>query len=778
MKMRTACLLLVSLMACAAGAAAPAPRARALPDGRIVTNLREAGTGGWLVIGDRTENTLQTLPTPYPMALERFSDPPFSAEETIPVTLSDASSLKLTEYASRDDIGRIEVTHPALYCVQAAEAWVRLNEAAASPVAGHGSVYLLAGQAGDQIRFRSKAWTPRVLRLEYAGQEEPRPPFPLQATTATEWDYQGVLRLLAGEVNTLKFAICRRRNEPLQPSRYSLVIETPVAFGTVAAYGRGDKMHPLRAYPVSTSALPDGAQRHVVSLEPFLTAFLDFLKRNPGYPQTDYIGWASVFVTFSVAADAPAQWPPVRWSLQEDGQPAEMHELSVETVALKVNPKLPESFRVHMSAGALSSIDAPEVWRGWGRVLQRCGITGPVTSDLQAAQHLRSLGMQPIFFGSYNNGFGGVNVRGESGRICPQKHLLDGGKYFGERFFEQGEAMREAFAGYELDFEPKGAGPPLACFCEDCRKVFQAQSGLQVAGMSPGDILRAHREPWIAFRNWQYAEIFRLYREASRRIDPSYLICLDAGGGAITTEAELAHLREQDGWRLEDIASQVDLYSPYFYTNTEKFIPSFRLHQRIFTRGRLAPWTATSYGVGSQSHTLSPEALRQQLFIWMASGAPVFRIWNENETGMDGLRLLTLQRTLEELAACEEAYVRGEADDEAVALSGHEIAHGPADSTLHSGYRAWPEVIQHRAHRVGDTVVATVFNLDPDDEALEATARVGLPTPKAQRYRVSDVLTGEKLSAQPLSRAEVAGGFPVRLGPREVRVLSFSPVAR
>ena len=750
------------------------------PSRRVVTNLQDARTGGYLVIGPRTPAALAPISTPYSMQLEAFPGPPFPAGRTVRVSPGSGrayDALPLREYAWRDDVCRIDVPHAGVHCIQAENAWIRHNGTAVRPIPGHAAVYLLAVEPGDRVRFRSGKWAPRVLKVCYEGREPPDPTFPLKATTATEFDYHGTLRLLAGELNAIKFAICRRSEEDVDPAAFDLVLEAPSAFADLAVHGRGSKLRPLSRYPVASADGPRGYRRHTIALAPFLKELQEFLRGHPGYPQTNYIGWASVYVTFRLPPEPKGDGAPARWWLAGPGGPTDVHSLRVETYSLSKTGRRPKSFGVHMNAGYLPSAPAEDVWRGIGSLFKRCGITAVITSDPEAAARMKKIGLRTLFFGSYNNGFGGVNIQGEPGRICPQKHLLDDGAYFGKRLFETGESSREVFDGYELDFEPRGANPHLACFCPDCRKTFAERAGDDVAGLPASEIWRGHREAWIAFRNWQYAEVFRTYAESVRAIHPAYQICINAGGGAIATEEGLRHMREADGWRLEDITRHVDLYSPYFYHNTEAFIPSFRFHCRLVDRAKLAPWTATSFGVGSTSHTLSAAALRQQMFIWFAMGAPAFRIWNENETGMDALRLLTVQRTLSELAECEPYYVRGRPADDIVTLSGHLVASSGLGARVDRAFRPWSEVVQSCAHHLGDAVAVTLLNLDPDGEELTVRLRVSLALDASGPFTVEDLLTGDGVPEGSLSRDALASGIEVEVGPKNVVVLTARPTA-
>ena len=776
--------LLAALMTAGAAGSAAVVRTRAEGEGRerrIVTNLQDARTGGYMVIGPRNARALATVSTPYPMHFETCPEPPFPTEQTVRVSSGlgrTYADLPLKDYVWRDDVCRIDVPHAGVYCIQAENAWVRHNDTLVRSVPGQASLYLLAVETGDRVCFRSKGWTPRVLRLCYNGKEPPSATFPLRATTATEFDYQGTLRLLTGELNAVKFAICRRTREDIDPAAFRLVLEAPSAFLDVSAHGRGSKLRPLSRYAVTSMPVPLGSRRHTVALRPFLTELQDFLQRHPGYPQADYIGWASVFVTFRLPPEPTGDCASLRWWLEGPDGPSEVHSLRVETYSLAQQCRKPNNFGVHMSAGSLPAIAAEGVWRGFGTLLGRCGITAVITSDPEAARRMRETGLRTLFFGSYNNGFGGVDIHGKPGRICPQKHLLDHGVYFGKRLFETGERAHAAYDGYELDFEPRGANPHLACFCRDCRKAFGARVGPEVANLPPAEIWRTHRDAWIAFRNWQYAEVFRTYAEAVRAIHPAYQVCINAGGGAISGEDGLRHMREADGWRLGDISRHVDLYSPYFYHNSEAFIPSFRFQHRHVDRSRLAPWTASSFGVGSTSHTLSVATLRQQMFIWFAMGAPAFRIWNENETGMDGLRLLTVRKTLDELVACEPYYARGRPADDIVTLSGHCVARSGPGTRVGRDFRPWSEIVQCCAHRLGDAVAVTLLNLDPDGEDLAVRVRVALALDGPGPFTVDNLLTGAGAAPESRSREAFANGFEVEVEPKGVMVVVARSVKR
>lgn len=756
----------------------------------IITNLFEAEHSGWLAIGESVADALLSIPTPHRMVIQKPAEEPWPQAEAVRVVLDDghAGRWRLRDYASVDDVCRIAVDHPGVFCINAADAWVRLNGNPVPSVAGHRSVYVVPAEVGDEICFLSKAWAPRVLRLVYEGKPRPEETFPLQALTATEFDYGGVARVLAGELNALKFALCPRTTDPIEPEQFALVIETPTWFESVQAFGSADKTKPYRKYAVTTDEGDGGGCRHVISLAPFLSELAQFHQRFAGYPKTDFIGWACILVTFRVPEHERSTPPPLRWYLRGGDEVSRTHVLKTEVHRLLSSPSMPRTFSVHVSAGRLPCVESDAVGAGWAQLLRRCGVSAAVLGDPLGARRLKSVGIEPLFFCSYNEGMGGVNIKGKVGRVCPQKHILDGGDYFARRFFgpSAGGALnslkqrvlgrrrrqRRAFSGLELDFEPRGSRPSEACFCADCRRAFSHWSGLDVATMSAERIWADHDRLWVAFRNWQYAEIFELYAQCVKRIDPNYRAYFNCGGGVMTSDAEARHLAENVGWRLEDAGRAVGLFSPYFYRNAHRFIDSFRFHQRFFSRARFAPWTATSYAVGTESHTLSAAALRQQMFIWFAMGAPCIRLWNENETGLDGLRLLTLQQTLGELARCEPYYAEGTAAGDVVHVS--EVVLDEADdSSRRREFRPWQEIVQCCTHRRSDALAVTLFNLDPDSEGRPARVRLSVDPGGGEAFTVRDLLMRKGLLDGPVERDRLVEGIDVTVGPKDVLVLEI-----
>ena len=744
----------------------------------LVTNLYDTGAEGWVAIGRPNAETVERINTPHATLIQRLPTSPFPASRTIRVThdrYEDVGEGLMYGYDSIDDVCHIDVDGSCVYLINAAKAWVKRNGERVQPVSGNPDVYAVLADAGDRIRFLTKAWTPRAVKFRRGPATESAHPFPLKATTATQHDYAGTLRVLRGETGVLETNIARRTELPVVPSEYRLVADVPRGLSVTGAYGSGSKLIPVRDFPLAQTGTVRGGEPYArcqVSLEPFLSQLQGFLKRHRSYPQTHYIGWAAVCLCFQTASDAPAELPPLFWHIERDGHPGPSGKLTVRTHALGPSVQAPDRFEAHAVLRRFASAGPESLGVSRAAMLRKCGITAVATNSKGAALRAKKAGLRTAFFAPYNPGFGGVDIKGRTGRICTQKRILDGGDYYRSRLLEFGRDAPDAFDAYELDFEPRGTGTHEACFCEDCRRAFVAWCGSDISRMPAKQVWADHRKGWIAFRQGQYKEVFRIYRSAVRAIRPEYQVLVNAGGGPITDARELQRIANTAGFRIQDWDGFADLYSPYFYRNTSKFLPSLKLYQQTFKQTGVAPWTAVSFGVGGRgAHRLTPEHLRLQMFLWCAAGAPAIRLWSETETGLDGLLLTTIQRTLGELRRCEGYYANGQRADECVLVEGHRFGDAPG-SLLDTGFRKWREIVQHTAHRRGHNLLVTLFNIDPDAEQRTARAKVAFPgLPADRRYAVSSQLTGEALLRREVLGLTLQAGIDVSVRPKDVLAL-------
>jgi len=749
-----------------------------LGKGALVTNLYDTGTGGWVAIGRPNANTMERINTPHATLIQRLPTSPFPPDQAIRVThdrYEDVGGGLMYGYDSIDDVCHIDVDESCVYLINASGAWVRRNGEMVRPVSGNPDVYVVLAGAGDRIRFLTKAWTPRAVRFRRGPGKGPASVFPLKASTATQHDYAGTLRVLRGESGVVELNLARRTKLPVVPSEYRLVADVPRGLLVTGSYGSGSKLIPVRNFPlVQTNIVREGEPyaRCEVSLEPFLSQLQGFLERHRGYPQTHYIGWAAVYLCFQVANDAPSELPPLFWRLEGSGPSGPSGELTVRTYALEPSVQTPERFEVHAVLRRFTSAGPESFGVSRAAMLRRCGIASVVTNSKEAARRAKKAGLRTAFFAPYNPGFGGVDINGRTGRICTQKRIMDRGEYYQSRFFEFGPDMPEAFDAYELDFEPRGTGTHEACFCTDCRRAFLAWSGTDISRTPAKQVWADHREKWTAFRQWQYKEVFRTYRSAVSAIRPDYGALVNAGGGPITDERELQRIAATAGFRVQDWDGFADLYSPYFYRDTPKFLPSLKLYQEVFKKTSVAPWTAVSFGVGGRgAHRLTPEHLRLQMFLWYAAGAPAIRLWSETVAGLDGLLLTTIQRTLKELCRCEDYYANGQRADGCVLVKGDRFGDAPG-SLLDTGFRKWHEIVQHTARRRDRDLLVTLFNIDPDAEQRVAHVAVAFPGASAdRRYVVNSQLTGEDVLRKRALGATLKAGIDVCIRPKDVLVL-------
>ena len=603
---------------------APVMAKRIGPDrGTIVTNLYDTRAKAWVAVGQPDEHTVEKINTPYATVFQRLDVPPFVPEQTIRVThrsRAEAGGALLYGYDSIDGVCRLKAQQRCVYLIMATQAWVRLNGRPVAPTRELGALYLVPAGPGDHIRFLTKGWGPRVIAFVCeGGARAPESEFPLQAVSAPEHDYQGICRVVRGQTVPITFNVARRTPRPVEPSAYELVVDAPRALRAAGAFGSGDKTIAVAPMRLSSQTIVrDGHPygRHTVRLAPFLTQFERFLKQNPGYPQANFIGWATVYVALHVPADAPPRVPPVYWHIQRGRVASRVRKLVVEPVAIKPGVRVPKGFEVHATVRRFYETDPAELGVAYGRLLERCGIGTVVTNSKGTAQRMKQAGLATLFIAPYNSGRDGIDINGVKRRCCTQQRILDGGAYFKGRFFEFGPDMTQAFDGYELDFEPRGARTLEACFCPACRKAFKQFSGTDISTLKPKAIWKTMQDQWIAFRQWQHRQVFRLYRKAVKEIRPDYRVCVNAGGGA--GRKELDHIARFYGVRVEDWDGVADLYGTYFYGNTPIFMDGFKFFNKLFRKTRFAPWTAMSYGVGAGSHVLTPKHLRLQMFLWYA----------------------------------------------------------------------------------------------------------------------------------------------------------------
>ena len=751
-----------------------------------VVNLFEVKSGGWVAFGDGvTTNTIEKVDMRYTMLMEKFPEAPFPPSETLRVTFARElyfGEQKTCPFHSEDDVYEVRVQYPGVYVIATEGGWVKLRGIRQEPVPGLVNLYLCKAYPGDLIRFVSKSWTPKVFRLEYEGMEKKPDSFPIEGTTTTEHDYAGVMRVLAGERDRLYFQFHKKNTAVLNPSEYVLVIEAPQEISSLLAFGYGSKMDPMQTYPITAEDAPYPYRRYIIPMEIYLKQQEAFLAGAPAYPKTDYIS-SAICVSFLVERKTAGALPPVFWYMRRGGEKSAVRKLTVEayellrraqfpkTVAEAYEflwgPRFPKTFTVHLGVGRFPSGGPEEVGGGWGQLLRRCGISTVATPTKEVAARMKRAGLETIYMAGYNHAEGGIDVNGKEGRICPNGRITDGGEYYLKRFFDQGRDMKDVFDAYEVDYEPKGAFTYQACFCKNCRKAFSERSGIEADKMPAAEILKKHKDKWVEFRQWQFAEGLKVFADAVRNgIDPRYKLYFCSPVGDVATQAALKLDEEVQGARLEDVNRYMDFNAPMFYCGITHYIDKFKFQNQFCTHARLAPWTAISYGLGLESHTLSPSRLRLEMFMWYAMGAPAFRAWNETETGLDGRCLATIQRTLHELTACERYYANGKPDDEAITITGQQWG-GNADC----GIWSWKDVVQFRAHRLGQSLAVTLFNLDPDGDGAAARVKVAVQMPDNRSYKVRDLLRNIPVVANAVDAKTLAGGLEVVIGPKDVLIL-------
>ncbi|NOY81611.1 MAG: hypothetical protein GXP31_11500 [Kiritimatiellaeota bacterium] len=139
-------------------------------------------------------------------------------------------------------------------------------------------------------------------------------------------------------------------------------------------------------------------------------------------------------------------------------------------------------------------------------------------------------------------------------KACPTWMLSDGRA----RFNVMGDwiaARLKADGGYDevdWDYETPVVDPPTFCFCPRCLKAFAPSVHADPADLTAEKVVEEYRDPWVAFRCRQNAEIAGLVAEQVHRVAPGTLFSVYSGHQNRRT-------REHYGVDWELMAKSVDL---------------------------------------------------------------------------------------------------------------------------------------------------------------------------------------------------------------------------
>lgn len=299
--------------------------------------------------------------------------------------------------------------------------------------------------------------------------------------------------------------------------------------------------------------------------------------------------------------------------------------------------------------------------------------------------------------------------------LCPTYLIQNGRK--GEPFFEilrkrvESRAADKGIGGIFDDFEQewtKECSGINSCFCSRCRQAFFEFSGVRTEGLSPAEILAKRKTPWLQFRVWQNAQMVRILAEVIKAVNPTmkFIVC-----SAPITWGRLP----QQGYDIRANDQYVDEHWPMAYETDMGLMYIVDATVRALKRP-VTPILNTCYPFGEHSCIHAFEVERN-ILASVASGAKGIAFFT-GTVSLDGSYIQAIAKAAEKVAGLEDFFANGVRDDSLLTLEANE----------------WSGV-KHRAHRLGQRLLISLFNYNPHDDVL---LKIQVPNFEAGGFYIYD----------------------------------------
>ena len=295
-----------------------------------------------------------------------------------------------------------------------------------------------------------------------------------------------------------------------------------------------------------------------------------------------------------------------------------------------------------------------------------------------------------------------------------------------------------------LDYEP-GSIATKYCFCERCRKNFAKKFNIPLEKVQTRrDILMSYSKEWGQYWVWLSDNIIRLHVEAYKRANPSLkhlLYCYPIWFNdpkALQTKLFNSPLDTRLNQKHMDRLG-LSFYHIYGKTAFDLLDVNTRVLKKPCFTMPLMGTTTGYWGNFTDDEILSPAGMRQQVLIAATSGAAGVMPYQGKL--MDGMCFLKIDQAMSEIAALEDFYMDGERVDTMVSFQGLTSLQGrkPPKKLLTSG---WADYTGIRAHRLGGSILVTVFNFRRDKDSVLKLRFSGL---KQGNWRVVDAISKRPL---------------------------------
>jgi hypothetical protein len=187
------------------------------------------------------------------------------------------------------------------------------------------------------------------------------------------------------------------------------------------------------------------------------------------------------------------------------------------------------------------------------------------------------------------------------------------------------EVTREIVAAYQIDgvFANRWQGHGV-CHCDSCRPLFKAFCGMDLPrGTDPKDPAYAN---WIEWSNGRLFELWRLWNDQIRRLNPAARYIANSGGGSMTT-LDMRTISEIAPTLFADRQSRRGLMAPWANGKNGK---EFRA-----TFGRKPIVGIAAIGIDDEHRWKDSVTSEAELRIWLADGvANGLRPWVAKFSGV------------------------------------------------------------------------------------------------------------------------------------------------
>lgn len=546
------------------------------------------------------------------------------------------------------------------------------------------------------------------VRLEKASESEPlvgRAPMGA-VTYPADWQ-NGVLHMQADTPTALTFCYL---GEKTKVNQASLVLDLP--FG-IAIRDSFPTLKPIKNEIATREVNVDGKTRfhHEIKIP----------SNNISRMTNDDIRftWRVEDMVYLQADSALAgKTESLRWQLKVNGKCGEWHIITLPILPPPEPVRLPEHFELFLG-NSLGLLTTDETLRNdlLNQFLST-GIRHEYLFGTSTAFEVSSPSWRKyFFFGWTQNGPGSglasqwaeelagekgaglweISIRNQSlpGVFCPE-YIAQGGKEFTsrlKRYFETYKATNPVWLIF--DYEPDSCWH--SCYCSQCMKAFRALAGLRDDEvLNPEIIEQKYAKEWISFRTKQRTQTVRHIVEIFREVFPDsckFLLCTDHLRKEKNIHEENIHKRGIDIRIMDDF---VDVHNPMIYYTGPAFYDDLQINVEGLKKP-VWPFMATSEKFFFTFSQYSPKKIEQCLLISAAMGCEKVGFWH-GAYGMDGLTMQHIQKAMKQIACLEEYWYKGKL-----------IQQPGIVQPVASGRK----VVRYQIHRLGDTLLLSIFNLDP-----------------------------------------------------------------